>query len=351
MHTLNTEITNRKGNSAVHNESEEKKIKWKRSALLSAVGTALSAVIVVAAALACNGSQGRTLAAVGVNAVVSDVSEKVSSVTGSDLPHTDEPSVTDRDAVTRADDTTDPDDIPEIGYDDVVVPPFMYGNYMIEQGGGIWNYKPEPTVAETETTVPKTTTEPVTTTRPVTTKPVTTKPVTTKPPVTTTEPPSPEPPDVSEVSDKALAVVEIAKSQVGVKEKPHNNVKYNTWFYGREVRDPNSKSTAHAWCVVFISWCADRAGVPTTVVPKTAGVWYIMGFYRELGLYHARRDGYIPNPGDVIIFGNADHAGLVASCDGVNVTVIEGNYSDRVMMNTYSLKSTKILGYCSPDYN
>ena len=78
MHTLNTEITNRKGDSAVHNESEEKKIKWKRSALLSAVGTALSAVIVVAAALACNGSQGSTLAAVGVNAVVSDVSEKVS---------------------------------------------------------------------------------------------------------------------------------------------------------------------------------------------------------------------------------------------------------------------------------
>lgn len=341
MHTLDTEITNRKGDSAVHNESEEKKIKWKRSALLSAVGTALSAVIVVAAALACNGSQGHALAAVGVNAVVSDVSEKASSVTDSDLPHTDEPSVTDRDAVTRADDTTDPDDIPEIGYDDVVVPPFMDGNYMIEQGGGVWNYKPEPTVAETETTVPKTTTEPVTTTRPVTTKP----------PVTTTEPPSPEPPDVSEVSDKALAVVEIAKSQVGVKEKPYNNVKYNTWFYGREVRDPNSKSTAHAWCVVFISWCADRAGVPTTVVPKTAGVWYIMGFYRERGLYHARKDGYIPSPGDVIIFGNADHAGLVASCDGVNVTVIEGNYSDSVKMNTYSLKSTKILGYCSPDYN
>ncbi len=190
-----------------------------------------------------------------------------------------------------------------------------------------------------------------TTTAAVTTKAeTTTKKVTTRKTTTVAQPDQTEP-DVSGITDKAAAIVEIAKSQVGVREKAYNNVKYNTWFYGKEVRDRNSKSTTHAWCVVFISWCADRAGIPTSVVPKTAGVWYIYEFYKDRDLYHTRRSGYVPNPGDIVIFSNIGHAGIVESCSGSTVTVIEGNYSDSVVRNTYSIKSSKIAGYASPEYN
>lgn len=262
------------------------------------------------------------------------------------------------DVIDDADDVTDESesqDEPEISDDEEGVGEFEYIPYMV---GLVENYSPETAVksddlppltdedgnkivAET-TTVTTTTAKAETTTTKVTTKKTTTA---------TEAQPDKTAPDVSGMEDKAAAIVEVAKSQVGVREKAYNNVKYNTWFYGQEVRDKNSRSTNHAWCVVFISWCADRAGIPTSVVPKTAGVWYIYEFYKDQGLYHTRKSGYVPNPGDIVIFSSIGHAGIVESVSGSTVTVIEGNYSDSVVRNTYSIKSSKIAGYASPDYN
>lgn len=55
----------------------------------------------------------------------------------------------------------------------------------------------------------------------------------------------------------AEMVVQTALSQVGVKEKPKNsnNVKYNTWFYGREVSGPE-----YPWCMVCVCWCFAHVG-------------------------------------------------------------------------------------------
>lgn len=202
------------------------------------------------------------------------------------------------------------------------------------------------TTATTTTKVPETTTKkPETTTKaPETT---TKKPETTKKPTTTTDKPVP---DLSGTKDGAAAIVKVANSQIGVKESPYNNVKYNTWFYGREVKDKNSRDTSHAWCVVFISWCADRAGISTDVVPKTAGVGSIMNFYKNAGRYKTRSSGYVPKVGDIAIFGNGSHAGIVVACDGKTVSIVEGNYSDSVKLNTYKVGTRTISGYCTPNY-
>ena len=50
----------------------------------------------------------------------------------------------------------------------------------------------------------------------------------------------------------AARLIAIALSQVGVTEWPadSNTVKYNTWYYGREV-----SGSAYPWCVVFLVWC------------------------------------------------------------------------------------------------
>ena len=50
----------------------------------------------------------------------------------------------------------------------------------------------------------------------------------------------------------ASRLVEIAKSQIGAKESPanSNNVKYNTWYYGKAV-----SGSAYPWCCVFVEWC------------------------------------------------------------------------------------------------
>jgi murein L,D-transpeptidase YcbB/YkuD len=46
-------------------------------------------------------------------------------------------------------------------------------------------------------------------------------------------------------------IVAKAKSQVGTKESPagSNKVKYNTWYYGKEV-----SGSAYPWCMAFVSW-------------------------------------------------------------------------------------------------
>ena len=59
-------------------------------------------------------------------------------------------------------------------------------------------------------------------------------------------------------------LVKIAQAESGTKESGTNNVKYNTWFYGHEVDGSN-----YPWCAVFVSWCADKAGITTDIMPKT----------------------------------------------------------------------------------
>ena len=43
---------------------------------------------------------------------------------------------------------------------------------------------------------------------------------------------------------------------MGVKESPanSNNVKYNTWYYGKSV-----SGSSYPWCMAFVQWCFARA--------------------------------------------------------------------------------------------
>ena len=50
----------------------------------------------------------------------------------------------------------------------------------------------------------------------------------------------------------AAKLIAIAEAEIGTKESPagSNNVKYNTWFYGKAVSGDWA-----AWCAVFVCWC------------------------------------------------------------------------------------------------
>lgn len=145
--------------------------------------------------------------------------------------------------------------------------------------------------------------------------------------------------------------VEIVKGELGIKEAKYNNVKYNTWYYGRVVRATSSNSSSYAWCVTFVSWCANAADIDTSVIPKMCNAEAFRKFFEKNGQYTARKSA-TPKAGDIVFFGSksSNHVGVVVGVDGKNVTVIEGNYSDKVSMNTYSLGESTILGYASPDF-
>ena len=147
-------------------------------------------------------------------------------------------------------------------------------------------------------------------------------------------------------------LLDIARRQIGVKESPpnSNNVRYNTWYYGREV-----SGAAYPWCMVFVQWVFDRAGVKLPV--RTASCGALMRSAQSAGCWVTK--GY--QPGDVVIYdfpGGAatDHCGIVESVDGTYISAIEGNTSsasdaDGGAVERRARKFSQIVGAVRPSYD
>ena len=113
----------------------------------------------------------------------------------------------------------------------------------------------------------------------------------------------------------------LAATQVGISENPpsSNNVRYNTWYYGREV-----SGSAYPWCMVFVQWVFAQLGV--ALPQRTASCGALMRAAQMSGQWVT--EDY--RPGDVLIYdfpGGAatDHCGIVESAGSGSVTAIEGN--------------------------
>jgi hypothetical protein len=103
-----------------------------------------------------------------------------------------------------------------------------------------------------------------------------------------------------------------------------------------------------SWCAVFVSWCANEAGLLNTEIPKfdycpTGAQWFI-----DNGEWLDNEEE--PESGMVIFFdcnqnGSPDHVGLVDIVQDGMVYTIEGNSKDSVRYKCYSLDSDMIYGY------
>lgn len=135
------------------------------------------------------------------------------------------------------------------------------------------------------------------------------------------------------------AVVEIATSQVGVREVPlgSNRGPEIDKYLGRCGLDPAKGS--YAWCAAFSYWCFDEAakrlGQPNPL-PKTAGVHAMWG---QLGDVHRLRlaprqacdQPELVKPGMLFFLdagSNLGHMGIVKAVDGVFLRTVEGNTTD-----------------------
>lgn len=121
----------------------------------------------------------------------------------------------------------------------------------------------------------------------------------------------------------ASKVLDIARTELGTKESPasSNRVKYNTWYYGREV-----SGSAYPWCMAFVQWVFAQAGVPLPI--KTASCGALMNAAKKSGQWVTK--DY--RPGDVVIYdfpGGAatDHTGIIEKVTLTGVVAIEGNTS------------------------
>jgi hypothetical protein len=121
-------------------------------------------------------------------------------------------------------------------------------------------------------------------------------------------------------------IIEIALSQIGTKESPlnSNTVKYNTWFYNKEVSGKD-----YPWCGAFVSWCFDQAGV------SLGKVDFLRGFagcpYAVKNIHKWGRIVTKPLPADVVFYdwtgdGKYDHTGIFnKDSKGGFFQAIEGN--------------------------
>lgn len=116
----------------------------------------------------------------------------------------------------------------------------------------------------------------------------------------------------------------IAEKQISTCESPpnSNNVRYNTWYYGREVM-----GSAYPWCMVFCQWVYAQADVKLPI--RTASCTTLLDAAKKNNRYVNRNH---LQPGDLILynFTNADsttatHCGILKSINGIKMEVIEGN--------------------------
>jgi hypothetical protein len=139
-------------------------------------------------------------------------------------------------------------------------------------------------------------------------------------------------------------VLDVARSQIGVVERPINRVMYNDW----------AGVVPGAWCGTFVSWCLDQAGaLDVPIFPFTPNG---AAYYQKAG-----RWGSVPRLGAVVFFawpsmGRICHTALVAvlRSDG-RIGTIEGNTDEeggrtggKVMEH---IRGSCISGYGYPKYS
>ncbi len=144
-------------------------------------------------------------------------------------------------------------------------------------------------------------------------------------------------------------IIKRATAEIGTKENPagSNCVKYNTWYYGREVR-----GDAYPWCMAFISWLFRDTGL----FPKSASCANTGSWFKANAAWHGS-----PEIGDLIFFKYGtnsrwtNHVGLVVGIEGKNIITIEGNTSKTsndnggaVMKRT---RTSNIVGFGRPKYS
>lgn len=135
----------------------------------------------------------------------------------------------------------------------------------------------------------------------------------------------------------------------------------NVTKYAKEMDDLcvyNTPKNGYPWCKVFVDWLfvqafgLDKAG--ELLHGWTAGVEQFYDWYNSNGQIY-----YHPEIGDLVIFGDCDHIGIITDFDDDTIYTIEGNTSadveceangGTVTQKSYSRYSSWINCYARPNY-
>jgi hypothetical protein len=141
-------------------------------------------------------------------------------------------------------------------------------------------------------------------------------------------------------------LLQIAKSELGYKEKSDGYTKYGDW-YGKHVDKSPSYKTA-PWCDMFLAWAADKAGVQDWVGEFASTPQHASWFKK----HHAW--GHKPEPGAIAFFsfsggksiGDIEHVGIVDKVHGDKLSTIEANHYDQLLGAERDV--SQVVGYGYP---
>ncbi len=102
----------------------------------------------------------------------------------------------------------------------------------------------------------------------------------------------------------------VAATQVGYREGSGGYTKYGDWF-GSPRMD---------WCGAFISWCANQAGIPQSVLKKNG-----FASAEKFNLERFTVNNHLPQGGDLFFKNNGNHTGIVYYIEGDYFWTLEGN--------------------------
>lgn len=143
------------------------------------------------------------------------------------------------------------------------------------------------------------------------------------------------------MSKELDAFVEVAMGEIGEGEDAKGETKYGKWF----------GYPTGSWCAMFVSWCANQAGILTTsdsatppYFKKSSTVSGFRSFFaqnrRDLAPSSNPASSNYPQIGDLAVIDNSGgryaHVGIVVSTNGNEITTVEGNLRGKVKKVTYT---------------
>lgn len=171
---------------------------------------------------------------------------------------------------------------------------------------------------------------------------------------------------ISSAVNRSIAskMVSYELSQLGMGDmKGNNNVKYNTWYWGKVIN-----GSGYAWCMAFQAYCCNQVTGSNAAIPKTASCTSAVNIFKTRGQFQYSRyygGNYTPKAGDLVFYTSnggksSCHVGMISSSP-VNgyLQTVEGNIqcSDgnwKVVKFTNNPKRTVsnayVWGYATPDY-
>ena len=158
-------------------------------------------------------------------------------------------------------------------------------------------------------------------------------------------------------------IVNVAKSYIGTVGGSSNHADILHFFNTVKPQGYTAKKS-DAWCAEFVSACAIQTFGKKDAIsffPLSASCPRIIVEAKAKSIW-VERDSFTPSPGDFILYdwddsgkgdntNSPDHVGIVEKVkDGV-MTVIEGNYGNKVKRRTIKVNGKYIRGFVTPHYD